>query len=105
MKDLARWEKETIITFDEENDTAEVSTHNGKLKRALAKCSAKNNACYRKFSDDSQEVYICPKSYIKIRAPRELSEESKQKLADRARAGFAKANEDNDDESEDEEDA
>lgn len=85
---LSKFEQETIIIFNEESDTAEITTYNPRLKRALAQCSAKSPDCYRAFEYDNMERYVCPKNFISIRAPRQLSDETKQKLADRARNNF-----------------
>lgn len=92
MKNLARWEKETVIIFNEEDEAAEIATYNPRLKRALKKCSDKNSSCYLKSTDEELEIYVCPKTWITVRTPRELSEESRQKLAERARARFGHTN-------------
>ena len=71
---LTPYERETIILFNEEDDTASVYTHNPKLIRKLKKLSAK-------YPDKIYEVksgnitgngsvnYIVPKACVSVREP------------------------------------
>ncbi len=81
---LTKAERETIIIFDEEHDTAKVTTYNTRLRKKLAELAA---ACPGQIvtisaPEKGEATYIVPKACVTIRAP--YSEE--RKSADRVRA-------------------
>lgn len=82
---LTKYEKETVINFNEEESAALVYTHNERLRKKLATFAEKSNDCclIRKGEDYSE--YKIPKKWLKINLPRQYSEEQRQKMADRAR--------------------
>lgn len=84
---MARYEQETIISFNEEEKTAGIYTHNKMLRQKLA-------ALARDRPEDCRLVkashdYTIPKSWIKIVPPRIASEAQKAALA-RARKAASK---------------
>jgi len=67
---LTPYERETIILFNEEEDTASVYTHNAKLIRKLKKLSAKYpDKIYEVKSGNGSVSYIVPKSCVSVREP------------------------------------
>ena len=83
---LSRYEKETIILYNEEEPTADVYTHNMPLKqklRRMAKESPKDCVFVEKNSCGG-ETYRISKKLVQIRKP--YSEERRQKDRERALA-------------------
>jgi len=86
---LSREEQETIITFNEADKTAEVYTHNGRLKKQLNELDIEREEVTKISSDQyGFETFTIPKSWIKIRAKRILSEEQKELLRKRAKSNL-----------------
>ena len=79
MAPLTRYEQETIILFNEEENTARIETFNGRLLRQIehAQKNCPEIICEEK--TDGYGVYIVPKKTIKIHAPIKFSEETKKK--------------------------
>lgn len=78
---LSRYEQETIITYNEEEKTAGVYTHNKALLRRLDKLSQERpDECrLEKLRPDAAD-YIIPKAWVRVRPPRQMSEEQKTRL-------------------------
>ena len=87
---LTKYEKETIINFNEEESTASVYTHNERLRNRLAAFAEKSDDCCLVRKGDDYDEYRIPKSWLKINLPRQYSDEQRQKMADRARANLLK---------------
>lgn len=82
---LTRYEKETIINFNEAEATANIYTHNGGLIRkldALADQRPEDAKRGRSFPDGGREFTI-PKHWVKVNASRILTEEQKADIAAR----------------------
>jgi len=89
---MARYEQETIINFNEEEKTAGIYTHNKALRQKLAALARDRPEDCRlvKASRSGRAVdYTIPKSWIKIVPPRIASEAQKVALA-RARKAASK---------------
>ena len=86
---LSNSEKETIILFNEAEDTARVETYHPRLLRQLRKVSTCEGVTCE-LDRKGYGVYIIPKSMINIRAPRQLSEEEKERAGKLAREMTAK---------------
>ena len=89
---MARYEQETIISFNEEEKTAGIYTHNKILRQKLAALARDRPEDCRlvKASRSGRVVdYTIPKSWIKIVPPRTASEAQKAALA-RARKAASK---------------
>ena len=90
---LLNFERETIITFNEEEKNAEIEVFNVKLKNKLEKLTKSHpNDCklieHRKYSD----VYSFNKKWVKINAPikQSLTEEERLVRAERIKAVLSK---------------
>lgn len=87
-KSLTKEELETIIIFNEKDDTAKVETPNKKLKNKL---EALHKAHPDKVKLESSDDYgfincVLPKKWVKIAAPRVMSEEQRAIAAERLKA-------------------
>lgn len=79
MYSYSKDEQETIICFNELEAAASVFTFNRRLINLLARLAGERPAecrLYRKY-DNSCE-YIVPKSWIRVKPPREASEAQKE---------------------------
>lgn len=76
---LTKYEKETIILFNEAEDEASIYTFNAGLKRRLAKFSRKYPALCRmvKSTAEGSVTYVMDKSRLSIRFVPPYSEERK----------------------------
>lgn len=85
---LTKYEKETIISFNDAEPTASVYTHNRKLKGRLAELAGQFPGQIRLEQEDKtgSVTYIVPKALITVRKP--YSEERRQ--ADRQRVNTAR---------------
>lgn len=67
---LSRYEQETIINFNEEEDTASVYTHNHKLREKLLRLSKKHPGKIRvEQKGRDAATFIVPKSCVSVREP------------------------------------
>lgn len=89
MTPLTRAEQETIVIFNEEEPQASVYTYNRSLKKNLHQLSEKfpQNVTLEREDGRGGETFLIPKKWIKVRAPRIVSEEEREK-----RAAVLKAN-------------
>lgn len=85
---LSRAEQETIITFNEEDSTANIYVSNGRLRRRLEELSEDWEEVEMTFKDAYGARFIFPKTWVKINPPRRISEETRKKLAENARKNF-----------------
>ena len=92
MYKLIKEEKETIITFNEAEATADVYTCSSQVKKWLMELSLKSSDIYRIKEDEHSQTYIIPKKIIKLCLPRKLSEKEKQKRAIRLQQNVEKHN-------------
>jgi hypothetical protein len=93
---LSRLEQETIILFNEKEDTASVDTCNGALIRKLDKRTAlqENKQVYLVREDEYGKAYVIPKSWVKVNLPPALTEKERAKRSARARAQFGRGEKD-----------
>lgn len=85
---ISRLEQETIINFNEAEPTASIYTHNGALKRKLAKLAAERPADVqhsRSFPEGAEE-YTVPKRWVKVNASRILSDAQREAALKNAEA-------------------
>ncbi len=88
---LSRREQETIIVFDEEDKIASVEVPiNSRLDRRLMKLEQEPVEQYKLKKKVVSNRYEVPASWIKINAPKKLTEEQRAELAERARKNFGK---------------
>lgn len=84
MKKLTALERETVILFNEAEQTASVYTFNPALQRQLGGlCSERPEAAKLMFEDnpDGVKEYSVPKSWVKIKPPKKISAETRARLA------------------------
>lgn len=70
---MKRVERETVISFNDEEEQARISTRQKKVKTRLKKLGV---APHSKQSD--YECYMVPKSWIKISPPKRVSENQRK---------------------------
>lgn len=77
---ISRLEQETIINFNEAEPMATIYTHNGALKRKLAKLAKERPADVRhsRSFPEGAEEYIVPKRWVRVNASRILSEAQRE---------------------------
>lgn len=81
---LTNHERETIIIFNEADDMATVDTCNRGWINKLDKLVASNPKIVEGRTDEHSKRYLLPKSWVKVRAPREISDEERSVLRQRA---------------------
>ena len=76
---LTKYEKETIILFNEGEDTAHIQTYNAGLRKRLAAFSKKHPdlCCLEKSFAQGGVIYVLDKSRLSIRLQAPYSEERK----------------------------
>lgn len=90
---LSRYEQETIVSFNEEEQTASVYTHNRALRNRLQRLAQERPTECRLLGTGSggrAADYSIPKGWLKVRASRILSEAQKESLQ-KARLGAGNA--------------
>jgi hypothetical protein len=88
---LSRREQETIIVFDEEKKVASVEVPiDSRLDRRLMKLEQEPVEQYKLKKKVVSNRYEVPASWIKINAPKKMTEEQRAELAERARKNFGK---------------
>ena len=92
MANLDKYERETIINFNEAEPTASVYTFNRSLQSKLNKLLSSNPDISLKYSDEEHAEYIVPKKWIKVSPPRQvnLTDEQRAAAAERLSASRAK---------------
>lgn len=90
--ELTKYEQETIINYNQEGKTASCCTHDRALIRKLDAMCEKSSEIIVTRSGDGCKEYSFPKRWIKIKAPRQLSDEQRQKAAERAVRNFGGGN-------------
>ena len=87
MMKLTKYEKETIILFNEAEDTSSIYTYNTGLKKRLAAFSRKYpDLCHlEKSSDLGGVTYLMDKSRLSIRLQPPYSEERRRKASNNAK--------------------
>jgi len=81
---LTRYERETIINFNEEDDDVSVYTRSKTMMTKMDKLVKKFPDTF-KINEEFEEgrEYICHKKYVSIRPPRALSDKHKTQLSQR----------------------
>ena len=87
MKKLSKYEKETIINWNEAENLASVYTFNASLKRRLADFSRKYPLLCRleRSTPEGSVTYVLDKSRLSIRLQPPMSEERRQKASENAK--------------------
>lgn len=89
---LTKYEKETIILFNEDEDTAHIQTHNARLRKRLAAFIKKHPDLCRLEKSFAQDgvVYVLGKSRLSIRLIAPYSEERRKAASERAKDNCGK---------------
>ena len=79
---IEKCEQETIILFNEEEETASVYSYNKDLKKKLDECCKMYPDRFQLNTQDKtgSKTYIVPKQYISVRIPRKTNNESLKNL-------------------------
>lgn len=85
---MTKYEQETVIIYNQEDKTANIWTCDNALINKLNKLIEKDPAITEIKRNEYSRTYKLPKRYINIKIPRQLSEEQRQKLAERAKRNF-----------------
>ena len=92
MAKLTKYEKETIILFNEGEDTASIYTFNAGLKKRLALFAKKYpDLCRQEKAHEQGGVsYVLDRSRLSIRLQPPMSEERRRKASENAKqTGFS----------------
>ena len=95
MAKLTKYEKETLVLFNEGEDTASIYTYNAGLRKRLANFSKKYPDLCRleKSCDQGGVSYVLDKSRLSIRLQPPMSEERRKKASENAKQnGFNNKN-------------
>lgn len=85
---MTKYESETVITYNDEENTATVYTCNAALIRRLDSFCLKSPLFCKEKSDSESSTYIFPKKCVSIRFPRTITEEKRAEMARRAKKRF-----------------
>lgn len=94
---LSSEERETIIRFDDSENDASIYTCNSILKSKLDKLMSERTGISIVAEDEYSKTYILPKKWVKVVAPRILSDDERLKLSNRMKALRSKMNADTSD--------
>ena len=93
MPYLTNEERETIISFNEQENTARVFTYNKKMSNYLREQASDPQSKCIALEDNLNGAltFEVPKKWVKIRRPRQFTDEQRAEMAARARErGFGK---------------
>lgn len=87
---ITKTEKETIIIFNEADNTADISTFNSALIRKLtALCKSRPNEATGKGPDQNGEfAFNIPKKWVRVNASLILTDDRRKELSERAKLKF-----------------
>lgn len=91
---LSNYERETIILYNQEEPHAVCNTYDRSLIRRLDALVRENEAITVVEEGDGWKEYQFPRKWVKVRAPRKLSDEQRQKLAERMKSTMRKEHDD-----------
>lgn len=89
MSKLSRIERETVINYNQAEDMAVMTTADTVVIRRMKKLAEKNDKITeRKLSSEFVE-FTFPKKWVKVRLPREMTDEQRQAASERAKGCFS----------------
>lgn len=87
MAKYTKYEQETIFNYNQEEKTASCYTCDAALIRKLDRLIEKGEAItVSREGGDGWKEYLFPKSWLKVRPPRKLSDEQRENLANRMKS-------------------
>ena len=90
--ELTKYEMETIYNYNQEEPLASCYTMDRALIRRLDTLAQKHKEITVLRAVEGVREYTFPKKWLKVRAPKKLSDEQREKMAMRARERFGFAN-------------
>ena len=90
MGKLTRYEQETIINYNQEEDLCHCYTHDPRLMRKLDDFAQKSSVITVVKKGEDFGEYTYPKKWVKVRFPRELSEEKRKLLSEQAKRNLGR---------------
>lgn len=81
MSNLTNYERETVINYNNEEDTATVYTYHRSLQSKLNKLVGVNPDISILRQDEESTTYVVPKRWIKVSPPRQVNYTDEQKAA------------------------
>lgn len=91
---LSNYERETVILYNQEEPHATCNTYDRSLIRRLDALVQENEAITVLREGDGWKEYQFPRKWVKVRAPRKLSDEQRQELAERMKSAMRKEHDD-----------
>jgi len=83
---LTSYEQETIINYNQEENEANIYTHDKALIKKLLVLCKKFPTEFRLVSGDKySKTFDVPKKYVLIQSPKTLSDEQRKELSERAK--------------------
>lgn len=86
--DLTKYEMETIYNYNQEEPPASCYTMDRALIRRLDVFAGKHKEITVVRTGEGVREYTFPKKWIKVRTPKQLSDEQRENMAKRARERF-----------------
>lgn len=86
MAKYTKYEQETIFNYNQEEKTASCYTCDAALIHKLDRLIEKGEAITVSREGDGWKEYLFPKSWLKVRPPRKLSDEQRENLANRMKS-------------------
>lgn len=86
---LTNEERETVIVFNEAEKMAHIETCNSRWKAEIYKIKEEHPGKIKIVKEEDEDGFLSvdlPKRYVKLRGPRLLSDEQKERLSERGRA-------------------
>lgn len=87
---MTKGEMETIITYNQAESEASIFTYDKSLINKIEKMRENDPRIVVLKEGDGWKEYSLPKKAVKVRMPRELSDEERAKLADRMKNSMRK---------------
>ena len=85
---LTNYERETIITYNEADKTAQVYTCSRPLIRKLDELRADSGDISMVREDDYSKTYELPKKWVRVQRPPKLTDEQRKKMSERSKARY-----------------
>ena len=83
-----KYEMETVYNYNQEDPLASCYTMDKALIRRMDALAQKHKEITLVRGSDGMRKYTFPKRWLKVRAPKELSDEQRENMAKRARERF-----------------
>lgn len=87
---LSNYERETIINYNDSEDTAIIYTCNRALQRKLSRYAEENKGYKLIKSDEDSQTYECSKKLISCRPPKVISEATRERMRLLAKEKFGR---------------